>query len=55
MNLSDKMHGSMIRCRLEGKVPVSILKQMTDVELAEEYRYNQQEKIRWANRGKTNA
>lgn len=52
MNLTDKMHGAMIRRRLEGKVPQSILKQMTDVELAEEYRYNEQEKIRWATKAK---
>lgn len=54
MNLTDKLHGAMIRRRLEGRVPKFIMEKLTDVELAEEYRYSEQEKIRWANRKKKN-
>ena len=48
--MQNHMLGSMIRKRLEGKVPVSILRQMTDEELAQEYHYSQDEKVRWATR-----
>ena len=46
----NERHGAVIRKMLQGRVPESILGQMTDQELAEEDQYHTRERIRWTNR-----